>query len=65
LFVHAFFTCKNVYLVFVFAIIIFVFSLILQVRFFLKELRVSLYYLPIFLFNSYSLVVTSVIAFSN
>ena len=65
LFVHSFFTFKNIYLAFAFSVVIFVISLILQVRFFLKELRISLYYLPIFLFNIYTVIVMSVIAFSN
>ena len=65
LFVHAFFTYKNIYLALVFVMVIFLFSLILQVRFFTKELRIALYYLPIFFFNAYSFVVMSVIAFSN
>ena len=65
LFVHSFFTFKNVYLAFVFTIVIFAVSLILQVRFFTKELRISLYFLPIFIFNTYSVVAMSAIAFTN
>ena len=65
LFVHTFFTFKNVYLALVFSLVIFFVSLVLQVRFFTKELRISLYYLPIFLFNAYSVIVVSCIAFSN
>lgn len=64
-FVHSFFTFKNVYLALVFSLLIFIVSLLLQVRFFTKELRISLYYLPIFLFNAYSLIVASCIAFAN
>lgn len=65
LFVHTFFTFKNVYLALVFSLVIFFVSLVLQVRFFTKELRISFYYLPIFLFNAYSVIVVSCIAFSN
>ena len=65
LFVHTFFTFKSLYLAFVFSLIIFAVSLTLQVRFFTKELRISLYYLPIFIFNAYSVVVMAYIAFSN
>ncbi len=65
LFVHTFFSFKNVYLAFVFSLIIFAVSLVLQVRFFTKELRISLYYLPIFIFNAYSVVVMAYIAFAN
>ena len=65
LFVHTFFSFKNVYLAFVFFLIIFAVSLVLQVRFFTKELRISLYYLPIFIFNAYSVVVMAYIAFAN
>lgn len=64
-FVHSFFTFKNVYLALVFSLLIFIVSLLLQVRFFTKELRISLYYLPIFLLNAYSLIVVSCIAFAN
>ena len=65
LFVHSFFTFKNVYLAFVFSVVIFLLSLFQQVWFFTKEMRISLYYLPIFVFNVYCLLVTSYIAFSN
>ncbi len=65
LFVHSFFTFQNVYLAFVFSVIIFLLSLFQQIWFFTKELRISLYYLPIFIFNVYSLLVMSYIAFSN
>ena len=65
LFVHTFFSFKNVYLAFVFSLIIFAVSLVLQVRFFTKELRISLYYLPIFIFNAYSVIVMAYIAFAN
>ena len=65
LFVHTFFSFKNVYLAFVFSLIIFAVSLVLQVRFFTKELRISLYYLPIFIFNAYSIIVMAYIAFAN
>ena len=65
LFVHSFFTWKNIYLAFVFSLLVFIVSLITQVRFFLKELRISLYYLPVFIFNAYSIIVVSFIAFSN
>jgi hypothetical protein len=65
LFVHSFFSFKNVYLAFVFSLIIFAVSLVLQVRFFTKELRISLYYLPIFIFNAYSVIVMAYIAFAN
>ena len=65
LFVHTFFTFKSLYLAFVFSLIIFAVSLTLQVRFFTKELRISLYYLPIFIFNAYSVIVMAYIAFAN
>lgn len=65
LFVHSFFTWKNVYLALVFSLVVFLVSLLVQVRFFLKELRISLYYLPVFIFNAYSTVAVTFIAFAN
>ena len=65
LFVHSFFTFQNVYLAFVFSVIIFLLSLFQQIWFFTKELRISIYYLPIFIFNVYCVLVMSYIAFSN
>lgn len=65
LFVYAFFSRCNVYLGMVFIIFVFVLSFIQQVRFFIKELRIAVYYLPIFIFNCYCLVTVCVIAFAN
>lgn len=65
LFVHAFFDLKNVYLAFTFILISAGLALVQQVRFFVKELLIALYYLPVFLFYIYSLLVMGVIAFSN
>lgn len=65
LFVHSFFTWKNIYLALVFSMIIFAVSLVQQVRFFIKELRIALYYLPVCIFNVYSVIVVSYIAFYN
>ena len=65
LFVHAFFDLKNVYLAFTFILISAGLALVQQVRFFVKELLIALYYLPVFLFYVYSLLVMGVITFSN
>lgn len=65
LFVFAFFTLENVYLSAVFISLVFALSLVQTIRFFLKELRIALYYLPVFVFNCYCFVVVFAIAFAN
>lgn len=65
LFVFAFFTLENVYLSAVFMGILFALSFVQTVRFFLKELRIALYYLPVFIFNCYAFVAVVAIAFAN
>lgn len=65
LFVFSFFTLKNVYLAATFMAVTFALSLIQTVRFFIKELRIALYYLPIFAFNCYAFILSLSIAFTN
>lgn len=65
LFVFAFFTLENVYLSAVFMAILFALSFVQTVRFFLKELRIALYYLPVFIFNCYAFVAVVAIALAN
>ncbi len=65
LFVFAFFTLKNVYLATTFMAVAFALSLIQTVRFFIKELRIALYYLPVFAFNCYAFILSLAIAFTN
>lgn len=65
LFVFAFFTLENLYLSAVFVSIVFALSLLQIVRFMMKELRIALYYLPVFVFNCYAFVVVLAIAFAN
>lgn len=65
LFIYAFFTLKNIYLAFAFSILLLAFSLVVQIRFFLKEVRIALYYLPAFLFNVFCFFISAYIAFNN
>lgn len=65
LFIFAFFRLENLYLALFFIICTFGVSFVTEIRFFLKEIRTALYYLPVFLFNAYSLVVVIAIVFAN
>lgn len=65
LFVFAFFTCKNILLALVFMTFAEGLSFGLLIRFLSKKAIVALAYLPSFLFNSYSFLVTLCITLAN
>ncbi len=65
LFLFSFFGVKNLYLALMIMIMLFGVSLLTQIRFFTKEIKIALYYFPIFIFNAYCFVLTSTIVFHN
>lgn len=65
LFVAVFFSLKLLVGGAVVMSVLFALSFFQQVRFFIKEIRIALYYLPTFLFNCYAFVVVFAIALTN